>query len=58
MGTLLGEEGINISFVQVGRQARGGRGIMVVGVDDALSPRAMERIMAMPSIIDAWLVKL
>ena len=58
MGTLLGEEGINISFVQVGRQARGGRGIMVVGVDDALSPRAMERIMAMPSIINAWLVKL
>lgn len=58
MGTLLGEEGINISFVQVGRQARGGHGLMVVGVDDALSPRAMERIMAMPSIIDAWLVKL
>jgi D-3-phosphoglycerate dehydrogenase / 2-oxoglutarate reductase len=58
MGTLLGEEGINISFVQVGRQARGGRGIMVVGVDDALSSRAMERVMAMPSIIDAWLVKL
>ena len=58
MGTLLGEEGINISFVQVGRQARGGRGIMVVGVDDALSPRAMQRVMQMPSIIDAWLVKL
>jgi len=58
MGTLLGEEGINISFVQVGRQERGGRGIMVVGVDDALSPRAMERVMAMPSIIDAWVVRL
>jgi D-3-phosphoglycerate dehydrogenase len=58
MGTLLGEEGINISFVQVGRQERGGRGIMVVGVDDALSPRTMDRVMAMPSIIDAWLVQL
>jgi len=58
MGTLLGEEGINISFVQVGRQARGGPGIMVVGVDDALSARAMQRVMAMPSIIHAWLVKL
>ena len=39
MGTLLGDAGINISFVQVGRQARGGRGLMVTGIDDARAPR-------------------
>lgn len=58
MGTLLGEAGINISFVQVGRQKRGGRGVMVVGLDDVLSQETMAKIMTMPSIRSARVVKL
>ena len=58
MGTILGEAGINISFVEVGREARGGRGIMVVGVDEPIPSEAMVRIMTMPSIRAAHLVSL
>lgn len=58
MGTLLGEAGINISFVQVGRQERGGHGIMVVGVDDPLSDETLAQVMTMPSVRSARLVRL
>jgi len=58
MGLMLGEAGVNISFVQVGRRGRGGHGVMVVGVDDAISDELLARIMTMPSIRTAWLVTL
>ncbi|MBC7254538.1 MAG: phosphoglycerate dehydrogenase [Chloroflexi bacterium] len=58
MGLLLGSAGINISFVQVGRQERGGPGLMVTGLDDPLSAEVMARIMAMPSIRRAAYVRL
>ena len=58
MGTLLGEVGVNISFVQVGRQSRGGSGVMVLGVDDPLSPEILARMMTMPSIRSAHVIKL
>jgi D-3-phosphoglycerate dehydrogenase len=58
MGTLLGEAGINISFVQVGRQARGGTGVMVVGLDDMLTPETLARVARMPSVRSARVVRL
>ncbi|MGQ9733398.1 MAG: phosphoglycerate dehydrogenase, partial [Candidatus Zipacnadales bacterium] len=44
MGTLLGNAGINISFVQVGRRQRGGPGVMVLGIDDPLSPEVLAQV--------------
>ena len=58
MGTLLGEAGISISFVQVGRRQKGGYGVMVLGLDDRLSPETLERVMAMPSVRSARLIEL
>ena len=58
MGAMLGDAGVNISFVQVGRRARGGRGVMVVGVDDMVSPQLLERIMALPSVRWARIVEM
>ena len=58
MGTLLGEAGINISFVQVGRQARGGRGLMVTGIDDAVPPDVLDRVLALASTRSARVVRL
>ncbi|MHB0858948.1 MAG: phosphoglycerate dehydrogenase [Anaerolineae bacterium] len=58
MGTLLGADGISLSFVQVGRQERGGSGIMVLGLDDALSEHTMQRVLALPSVRSARLIKL
>ncbi|MHB1296867.1 MAG: phosphoglycerate dehydrogenase [Anaerolineae bacterium] len=58
MGTLLGAQGISLSFVQVGRQERGGPGIMVLGLDDDLSDEAMQRVLKLPSVRSAHIVKL
>ena len=58
VGTLLGEVEINISFVQVGRQERGGLGVMVLGIDDSLTPEVLEALLELPSIRSAhslWL---
>ena len=56
MGTLLGEHGVNISFVQVGRRARGGKGVMVVGVDDRLSEAVLDAVGSLPSVVRARMV--
>ncbi len=58
MGTILGEAGINIHFVQVGRRQRGGQGAMVLGIDDALSEQALGQVLQLPSIRSAHLVSL
>lgn len=58
MGLLLGNAGISISFVQVGRQERGGPGLMVTGLDDPLSSEALTQIMTLPSIKAACYVRL
>jgi D-3-phosphoglycerate dehydrogenase len=56
MGTLLGDNGINISFLQVGRHQRGGRGVMVLGVDDMLSPAVLQAVCKLPSVLRARMV--
>jgi D-3-phosphoglycerate dehydrogenase len=58
MGTLLGEAGISISFVQTGRKERGGPGVMVIGLDDPVAPELLEKIKALPSVRSARVVKL
>jgi D-3-phosphoglycerate dehydrogenase len=58
MGTVLGEAGVNIHFVQVGRRDRGGPGRMVLGLDDPLTPAVLEQVLALPSIRFARMVRL
>ncbi len=58
MGTVLGEAGVNIHFVQVGRRERGGPGLLVMGLDDQLTPEALRQVLALPSIRSARMVKL
>jgi D-3-phosphoglycerate dehydrogenase len=58
VGALLGQAGINISFVQVGRQERGGLGVMVLGIDDQLPPEVMEALLELPSIRSAHSLRL
>jgi len=48
---VLAEGGVSISFVQLGRRARGGRGLMVLGLDDALPPAVLAALCALPSAI-------
>ncbi len=58
MGMVLGKAGVNIHFVQVGRQERGGPGMLVLGLDDPLTPAVLAEVMALPSIRSAKMVKL
>ncbi len=58
MGTLLGGMGVSISFVQVGRQERGGYGLMVLGLDDEPPADMLAEVQALPSVRSAWLVHL
>lgn len=58
MGTLLGELGVNISFVQVGREQRGGRGLMVLGLDEPIGAAELARVMTLPSILSARAINL
>jgi len=58
MGTFLGKAGINIHFVQVGRQQRGGPGMLVMGLDDPLTAETQEDILALPSIRSVRMVRL
>ena len=58
MGTVLGEAGVNIHFVQVGRRERGGPGMLVLGLDDPLTPAVLAQVMALPSIRSARMVSL
>jgi len=58
MGTVLGNRGVNIHFVQVGRQKRGGPGLLVLGLDDAPTPEVLAQVCALPSILSAKIVRL
>ena len=58
MGTVLGAAGVNIHFVQVGREGRGGAGTLVLGLDDPLTPEVLTQVLALPSIRSACMVRL
>ncbi|MGC9359104.1 MAG: phosphoglycerate dehydrogenase, partial [Anaerolineae bacterium] len=58
MGTLLGGMDVSISFVQVGRQERGGYGLMVLGLDDEPPAGMLTKVEQLPSVRAAWLVRL
>ncbi len=51
VGTVLGEAGINIAFMQVGRKHAGSHAVMVLGVDDPISPQVMARL---EQVEDLW----
>jgi D-3-phosphoglycerate dehydrogenase len=50
VGMAVGEAGINISFIQLGRQERGGTGLMVLGLDDPVTTDLQEAMYRLPSI--------
>lgn len=58
MGTLLGDAGVNISFVQLGRETKGGVAVMVLGLDEAVDAELISRIEAMPDIRAAYAINL
>lgn len=55
VGSYLGEHDVNISFMRVGRQQVRGRAVMVLGLDDSVTPAQLEEIQRLPHIFSARL---
>jgi len=55
---ILGDTGINIAGMQVGREKSGGEAVMVLNVDGSVSEDTMEEIKKVENIFDVKLVKL
>jgi D-3-phosphoglycerate dehydrogenase len=51
IGTLLGENNINIARMHFGREAVGGMAISVVSIDSKPDPEMLEKIRALPNIL-------
>lgn len=58
VGTVAGQHNINISFMKVGRLSPRGRAMMVLGVDELVSPEVLEEIQSLPQVYSARLVEL
>ena len=58
VGTVAGRHNINISSMEVGRLNLRGMAMMVIGLDDSVSPQVLDEIRALPQIINARLVTL
>ncbi len=58
VGTILGQEDINISSMQVGREGPRGRALMLVAVDDPIPPAVAARLRALPNVGQLRVIRL
>lgn len=58
IGRFLGEAHVNISRMQLGREAIGGKAISIVGVDSPIDPGLLKSLKKIPHILSAKLIKL
>jgi D-3-phosphoglycerate dehydrogenase len=58
IGVLLGEHGVNISAMHLGRRGAHEEARMVLALDDAVPDDAASRIRADADVLDVWLIRL
>jgi len=58
IGRLLGDNQINISRMQLGREHSGGKAISVVGIDSPVTPELMGQLRNLPHVLSAKLIRL
>ncbi len=58
VGTILGNNGINIAGMELGRSEQGGNAISFTHVDERVPKKAIDELLALPQIVSAELVKL
>lgn len=56
VGTIAGEHDVNISFMEVGREAPRGAATMVVGLDDPVTPAMLADLKAIPGMASVRIV--
>ncbi|MBI4233034.1 MAG: phosphoglycerate dehydrogenase [Chloroflexi bacterium] len=57
VGTITGQHDVNISFMEVGRMEVRGRAMMVLGLDDPVPEEVLAKILAIPHIYSAKVVR-
>ncbi len=58
VGTLLGQFDVNISFMNVGRHEKRGIALMVLTLDEPLTPEQLEQVREIPDILGVRLARL
>jgi D-3-phosphoglycerate dehydrogenase len=58
IGTLLGQNKINIARMQFGREKQGGLAMSVVSIDSVVSDDIMAKIRQMPNVLSVKLIKI
>ncbi len=58
IGTILGNNSINIARMHFGREKAGGKAISVVNIDSPLSDKLLEEIKKLPNILDVKVINL
>jgi D-3-phosphoglycerate dehydrogenase / 2-oxoglutarate reductase len=58
VGTLLGENQINIAGLELGRECIGGMALSLFHVDDPVAPEVLARLRTLPQIVSAELLRL
>jgi D-3-phosphoglycerate dehydrogenase len=58
VGTIIGEAGVNIANLMLGRDVQGGRALTVLNLDTPLSEAVLEKIRQVPHVTQARLVAL
>jgi D-3-phosphoglycerate dehydrogenase / 2-oxoglutarate reductase len=58
IGQTLGNEGVNIAQMNVGREDQGGEAIGVVNLDSVPSDKALENVRQNPNILSLSVIKL
>ena len=58
IGRLLGDNQVNISRMQLGREHTGGKAISVVGIDSPVTPELLGKLKKLPHVLSAKLIKL
>ena len=58
VGTILGQDGVNISRFHLGRQERGGEAIAVIEVDVPVTAKTLESLRSSDSVLSARLIEL
>ena len=58
LGTIFGQNGINIARMQFGRDKPGGLAVSVVSIDNPASPELVEKIRKLPNVLSAKMIKI
>ena len=58
IGTFLGENNVNISRMQLGRERAGGKAISVFGIDSPIPAEVLRRIKDIPNVLSVKQIRL